>query len=181
MMKKTTRLLAMILCLVMCFSLAACGGDKKDETAKPAESSKPSASKPADNAPTYVAPEATAEYEETVISAYQSDLAAPGAYESSDAVGSFFTNMTFRTVTFNNPDTGELEGAWYAEYVQAALETGFVMPLDKLETTGINRQQMSRALANLYTILGGEVDDIPEQAFMMCGSIDDVIAKRGNY
>ncbi len=55
-------------------------------------------------------------------------------------------------------DMGELEGAWYAEYVQAALETGFVMPLDKLETTGINRQQMSRALANLYTILGGEVD-----------------------
>ena len=27
-------------------------------------------------------------------------------------------------------------------------------------------------------ILGGECDDIPEQAFLMCGSIDDVLAKR---
>ena len=26
-----------------------------------------------------------------------------------------------------------------------------------------------------------EVDDLPEQAFMLCGSIDDVIAKRGTF
>ena len=50
MMKKTTRLLAMILCLVMCFSLVACGGDKDDAKAddKPAASDKP-ADKPADD------------------------------------------------------------------------------------------------------------------------------------
>ena len=36
-------------------------------------------------------------------------------------------------------------------------------------------------IRSMEAILGGEVDDIPEQAFMMCGSIDDVIAKRGNY
>ncbi|MBP0962932.1 MAG: hypothetical protein J6Q99_01395 [Oscillospiraceae bacterium] len=73
-------------------------------------------------------------------------------------------------------DSGELEGAWYAEYVQAALETGFVMPLDKLETTGINRQQMSRALANLYTILGGEVDFTAYDA----DAISDILAGTDN-
>ena len=30
-------------------------------------------------------------------------------------------------------------------------------------------------------ILDGEVDDLPEQAFLMCGGIDEVIAKRGEY
>jgi len=25
------------------------------------------------------------------------------------------------------------------------------------------------------------VDDLPEQAFLMCGGIDEVIAKRGSY
>ena len=73
-------------------------------------------------------------------------------------------------------DLGELEGAWYAEYVQAALETGFVMPLDKLETTGINRQQMSRALTNLYTILGGEVDFTAYDA----NAIGDILAGTDN-
>ena len=34
---------------------------------------------------------------------------------------------------------------------------------------------------SFQAILGGEVDDLPEQAFMFCGSIDDVIAKRGSY
>jgi len=34
---------------------------------------------------------------------------------------------------------------------------------------------------SFQAILGGEVDDLPEQAFMFCGSIDDVIAKRGMY
>jgi len=36
-------------------------------------------------------------------------------------------------------------------------------------------------IRSFQAILGGEVDDLPEQAFMFCGSIDDVIAKRGSY
>ena len=73
-------------------------------------------------------------------------------------------------------DSGELQGAWYAEYVQAAMETGFILPLDKLETTGINRQQMSRALANLYTILGGEADFTAYDA----DAIADILAGTDN-
>ena len=83
---------------------------------------------------------------------------------------------TFEVSFTVEEDSGELEGAWYAEYVQAALETGFVMPLDKLETTGINRQQMSRALANLYTILGGEVDFTAYDA----DAISDILAGTDN-
>ena len=30
-------------------------------------------------------------------------------------------------------------------------------------------------------ILGGDCDDLPEQAFLMCGSIDEVLAKRKDY
>ena len=30
-------------------------------------------------------------------------------------------------------------------------------------------------------ILGGDVDDLPEQAFLLCGTIDEVIAKRGSF
>ena len=104
-MKNAKRILAMILCLSMSFSLTACGS-KKEET--PASSA--AASTPLTGAQSYVAPEATAEYEETVYSAYQADLSTPDPYGSAEAVVSVFTNMTHRTVTFNNPDTGELEG-----------------------------------------------------------------------
>jgi len=83
---------------------------------------------------------------------------------------------TFEVSFAVEEDWGDLEGAWYAEYVQAALETGFVMPLDKLETTGINRQQMSRALANLYTILGGEADFTAYDA----GTIRDILSGTDN-
>ena len=30
-------------------------------------------------------------------------------------------------------------------------------------------------------ILGGECDDLPEQAFLMCGTIDEVLAKRDQF
>lgn len=102
-MKKVKRILATTLCLAMFFTLAACGS--KEEPASSAATSAPLA-----GAESYVAPEATASYEETVYSAYQADLSTPDPYGSAEAVVAFFTNMTFRTVTFNNPDTGELEG-----------------------------------------------------------------------
>ena len=34
-------------------------------------------------------------------------------------------------------------------------------------------------IKGFQAILGGDVDDIPEQAFLLCGSIDDVLKKRG--
>ena len=42
-------------------------------------------------------------------------------------------------------------------------------------------QQLEDTIRSFQAILGGEVDDLPEQAFMLCGSIDDVIAKRGTF
>jgi len=40
---------------------------------------------------------------------------------------------------------------------------------------------ISETIRGFKAILNGEVDDIPEQAFMMVGTIDEVIAKRGMY
>jgi len=37
---------------------------------------------------------------------------------------------------------------------------------------------LNETIKGFQAILGGDVDDLPESAFMMCGSIDDVIAKR---
>lgn len=38
--------------------------------------------------------------------------------------------------------------------------------------------KLEDSIRGFEIILGGECDDIPEQAFLMCGSIDDVLAKR---
>lgn len=40
---------------------------------------------------------------------------------------------------------------------------------------------LEETIRGFEIILGGECDDIPEQAFLMCGSIDEVIAKRGQF
>jgi F-type H+-transporting ATPase subunit beta len=37
---------------------------------------------------------------------------------------------------------------------------------------------LEETIRGFEAILGGECDDIPEQAFLMCGSIDEVLAKR---
>ena len=41
--------------------------------------------------------------------------------------------------------------------------------------------KLSDTIKGFQAILGGDVDDLPEQAFLMCGGIDEVIAKRGSY
>lgn len=38
--------------------------------------------------------------------------------------------------------------------------------------------KMEDTIRGFQAILGGDCDDLPEQAFLMCGTIDDVIAKR---
>ena len=37
---------------------------------------------------------------------------------------------------------------------------------------------LDETLRGFEAILGGDCDDIPEQAFLMCGTIDEVLAKR---
>ena len=39
--------------------------------------------------------------------------------------------------------------------------------------------KLEDTIKGFQAILGGDCDDLPEQAFMMCGTIDEVIAKRG--
>jgi len=41
--------------------------------------------------------------------------------------------------------------------------------------------RLEDTVKGFQAILGGEVDDLPEQAFLMCGTIDEVIARRGDY
>ena len=40
---------------------------------------------------------------------------------------------------------------------------------------------LKETIKGFQAILGGDVDDLPEQAFLLCGTIDDVIAKRGSF
>ena len=41
--------------------------------------------------------------------------------------------------------------------------------------------KMEDTIRGFQAILGGECDDIPEQAFLMCGTIDEVLAKRDQF
>ena len=38
--------------------------------------------------------------------------------------------------------------------------------------------KMEDTIRGFQAILGGDCDDLPEQAFLMCGTIDEVLAKR---
>ena len=40
---------------------------------------------------------------------------------------------------------------------------------------------LKETIKGFQAILSGDVDDLPEQAFLLCGTIDDVIAKRGSF
>ena len=41
--------------------------------------------------------------------------------------------------------------------------------------------KLEDTIKGFEAILGGEVDYMPEQAFLMCGTIDEVVAKKGDY
>ena len=41
--------------------------------------------------------------------------------------------------------------------------------------------KMEDTIRSFQAILGGECDDLPEQAFLMCGTIDEVLAKRDQF
>ena len=41
--------------------------------------------------------------------------------------------------------------------------------------------KLEATIRSFEAILGGEADDLPEQAFLLCGDIDEVYAKRGQF
>ena len=41
--------------------------------------------------------------------------------------------------------------------------------------------RMEDTIKGFQAILGGDCDDLPEQAFLMCGTIDEVLSKRKDY
>ncbi|MCQ2557881.1 MAG: F0F1 ATP synthase subunit beta [Oscillospiraceae bacterium] len=60
----------------------------------------------------------------------------------------------------------------------------FSQPFHVAETfTGMEGRyvRLQETIRGFQAILGGDVDSIPEQAFMMCGSIDEVYAKRADF
>lgn len=40
---------------------------------------------------------------------------------------------------------------------------------------------LQETIKGFQAILGGDVDDLPEQAFLLCGTIDEVLAKRSSF
>jgi len=104
------KLLALLLAVVMCFSLVACGGDKKDDSAdKPADSAKPSQSQlGSGQATTEVKPpEATTKYKETVYWAYTSEPANGDPYLRVATADRTTTNLTHDALCILDWENGE--------------------------------------------------------------------------
>ena len=100
------RLLALILALVMCLSLVACGGDKKGDeanTPKPSNSAAPS-----NTAGTLAPPEEGTEYEEWVWISSSVELDSADPHNRTASMSEQLTTLTFDTVTYLDPKTGEL-------------------------------------------------------------------------
>jgi len=117
------KFLALILALVMCFSLVACGGDKKDdEAAKPSESAKPSQSTaPAPSgagSQVQVEKDEAKTYKEEVVIGYASDVFTAEPGQDSGTQYDLLTNMTFRRLGFYNQITGEIEPVLATEWKQ---------------------------------------------------------------
>lgn len=105
------KLIAMLLAVVMCFALVACGGDKADDTAKPAESAKPTVSQQGSGQATQKVEDAdeTVKYKETVNLAYGSEPVNGNPYFRVSAQDRMTTNMTHDTLAYFNWETGEVE------------------------------------------------------------------------
>ena len=117
------KLLALILALVMCFSLVACGGDKAEEkpAEKPAESAKPAEpSKAPEGAGSQVKVEVdeTKNYKEKVVIAYASDIFTFENAQDSGTQYNLVWNMTFRRLGFYNQISGEIEPQLAVEWKQ---------------------------------------------------------------
>ena len=109
------KLLALILAMVMCFSLVACGGDKDDaKTDKPADNS-PSQSQGglnSDEATKQTAiteADKTVKYKDTVKISYDGERVAMGYYGSTNQPASSWGAMTMEPLFKVNYETGEAE------------------------------------------------------------------------
>jgi len=93
-MKRPTRPIALLLSALMLMSLlAGCGGGSAATTSTPAP------------AATSAAPT----YQKVLTSAWSGDLDTADPYGGTSAQTQLFTNLTFKTLTKNNPDTGKLD------------------------------------------------------------------------
>jgi peptide/nickel transport system substrate-binding protein len=107
------KLLALILALALCFSLVACGGDKKDEAAdKPSD--KPQSSAEAQNTmqnnqQAVTEADKNVEYEETLYFKWGSNLTSMDPFGDTSAQRQMYCNMTHECLNYLNADTGELD------------------------------------------------------------------------
>jgi len=102
------KLLALILALIMCFSLVACGGGKKAEE-KPAEESKqPAASQGAVSKPEEVAPaDPEKEYKKEFIIANSMNFSAWDPVRDTSANYIWMYNLVYDSLLFQDLETGE--------------------------------------------------------------------------
>jgi len=108
------KLLALILSLALCFSLVACGGDKKDDTATNTEATKPQNSAQAqqtmqNNQQQITEADKDAEYEETLYLRWHGDLTSMDPFGDTNANRQLYCNMTHECLNYLNADTGELD------------------------------------------------------------------------
>ena len=105
-MKTTKKLIAITLAAMILLSTAACGGSKPAEAAPAPSAPAPIAT---DNAGEVGEASKEVEYEKTVYIGYHFDLDTADPYGSATSAQRFYSNYTFDTVVYNNPDTGEVE------------------------------------------------------------------------
>jgi len=106
------KLLALILALALCFSLVACGGDKKEDDAKQPDASQGGAAKPTEsqnNQSAITEVEEGVEYEETLYFRWGSNLTSMDPFGDTSAQRQMYCNMTHECLNYLNADTGELD------------------------------------------------------------------------
>jgi len=140
------KLLALILALAMCFSLVACGGDKKDESAdKPSD--KPQSSADAQNTmkndqAAITDADKNVEYEDTLFFRWSLDLTSMDPFGDTSANRQAFCNMTHECLNYLNADTGELD---------PGLATSWEASADNIEWTFHLRDDVTFHNGNKFT------------------------------
>ena len=96
------RILSVLLATIMVLSLVACGGGTKEEP----KAEEPKTEQPTD---TKIEEPVGSEYAEWVYIGMEKDLDTADPYGGTTAMTEWFTTMTFDTVIYNNPETGEID------------------------------------------------------------------------
>ena len=98
------KLLALILALVMCFSLVACGGG---QGSKPSEPSDPGSNEP--TTPGFTEPDKTVKYKDTVKISIAGERQVTGYYGSTNTQAAYFGRMTMEPLFRYNFETNAVE------------------------------------------------------------------------